>query len=664
MGTRTVTGTIYHPGTNTPWTRASVHFRLEALFATASITYPGDGTVAITDSAGAFSIVLAVPDSGTARYKCTLPDGASFAFVIAAGAATTLETLINASAAASVAQNVVQTAIDAHELLSDAHSFLRLEDTPNAYTGQGGKNVVVKGDASGLEFVTGGGVTDHGALTGLTDDDHPQYHNDARGDARYWQLSTDLATQAELNAHEADTTNIHGIADTSALVTTSALTELVQDIVGAMAVAGANITVTYNDGAGTLTIAVSGLTSAALSDFTEAVQDVVGALGFGGAGLTATYDDAANTLTLVVNVDDSTIEIASDALRVKDLGISTAKIANDAVTYAKMQNVSATDKLLGRVSSGAGDVEEVTFTDFAQSLLDDTTAAAARTTLGTGITPTVEDFTSSGSSTPPTGAVHARIIAIGAGGGGGSGRRGAAGTARFGGGGGAGANLSIVDYTVAELLALAASLTVAIGAGGTAGAARTSDDTDGAGGGLGGSTTVDAGATRVVAVTGGVGGGGGTAAAGSGGTASNSWYTFAANVGGPSGTGGGGGSPGGQSTQPSSGGGGGGGGIDSSNNQRAGGVGGFGGRDRIGSTALSGTGGAAGGTNGGNASNGPGPAAGSGGGGGGGNASGVGGTGGNGVRGGGAGGGGASVNGSNSGAGGVGGDGFVRIIYW
>ena len=35
-------------------------------------------------------------------------------------------------------------------------------------------------------------------------------------------------------------------------------------------------------------------------------------------------------------------------------------IANDAVTYAKMQNVSATDKLLGRITAGSGDVEEVT----------------------------------------------------------------------------------------------------------------------------------------------------------------------------------------------------------------------------------------------------------------------------------------------------------------
>ena len=34
-------------------------------------------------------------------------------------------------------------------------------------------------------------------------------------------------------------------------------------------------------------------------------------------------------------------------------------IANDAVTYAKIQNVSSTKKLLGRVSAGAGDIEEV-----------------------------------------------------------------------------------------------------------------------------------------------------------------------------------------------------------------------------------------------------------------------------------------------------------------
>jgi hypothetical protein len=41
-------------------------------------------------------------------------------------------------------------------------------------------------------------------------------------------------------------------------------------------------------------------------------------------------------------------------------GSFAATIANGAVTYAKMQNVSAASKLLGRGDSGAGDVQEIT----------------------------------------------------------------------------------------------------------------------------------------------------------------------------------------------------------------------------------------------------------------------------------------------------------------
>jgi hypothetical protein len=44
----------------------------------------------------------------------------------------------------------------------------------------------------------GGGVTDHGALTGLLDDDHSQYHNDMRGDARYVPLARLVAAGAGL----------------------------------------------------------------------------------------------------------------------------------------------------------------------------------------------------------------------------------------------------------------------------------------------------------------------------------------------------------------------------------------------------------------------------------------------------------------------------------
>jgi len=56
-------------------------------------------------------------------------------------------------------------------------SFLDLVDTPADYTGQAGESVRVNPGETGLEFFTpgGGGVTDHGALTGLADDDHLQY---------------------------------------------------------------------------------------------------------------------------------------------------------------------------------------------------------------------------------------------------------------------------------------------------------------------------------------------------------------------------------------------------------------------------------------------------------------------------------------------------------
>lgn len=62
--------------------------------------------------------------------------------------------------------------------------------------------------------------------------------------------------------------------------------------------------------------------------------------------------------------------------------VATADIANDAVTYAKIQNVTATDKLLGRSTSGAGDVEEIACTAAGRALLDDVDAPAQLVTLG------------------------------------------------------------------------------------------------------------------------------------------------------------------------------------------------------------------------------------------------------------------------------------------
>ncbi len=79
------------------------------------------------------------------------------------------------------------------------------------------------------------------------------------------------------------------------------------------------------------------------------------------------------------NDGGSVVEISGG---VEDGDITTSKIADDAVTFAKIQNVSATDRLLGRDSSGAGIIEEIapsavrTMLGLAASATTDTTNAS------------------------------------------------------------------------------------------------------------------------------------------------------------------------------------------------------------------------------------------------------------------------------------------------
>ncbi len=68
----------------------------------------------------------------------------------------------------------------------------------------------------------------------------------------------------------------------------------------------------------------------------------------------------------------------------KDSSIALSAIPDTTLTYAKLQNVSATDKVLGRASAGAGVVEEIACTSAGRALIDDADAAAQRTTLGLG----------------------------------------------------------------------------------------------------------------------------------------------------------------------------------------------------------------------------------------------------------------------------------------
>lgn len=67
-------------------------------------------------------------------------------------------------------------------------------------------------------------------------------------------------------------------------------------------------------------------------------------------------------------------------------------VDNDAITYAKLQDVSATDTLLGRSTAGAGNVEEIPLTAAGRALIDDADAAAQRTTLGLTIGTNVQAY--------------------------------------------------------------------------------------------------------------------------------------------------------------------------------------------------------------------------------------------------------------------------------
>ncbi|KKL65867.1 hypothetical protein LCGC14_2150690, partial [marine sediment metagenome] len=82
---------------------------------------------------------------------------------------------------------------------------------------------------------TGSLTTDHGNLSGLTDDDHTQYHTDARGDARYY-------TEAELDAGQLDN-RYHTEAEITTISGDIVAAYIAADVVVSTAYAAADTTI-------------------------------------------------------------------------------------------------------------------------------------------------------------------------------------------------------------------------------------------------------------------------------------------------------------------------------------------------------------------------------------------------------------------------------------
>ena len=140
--------------------------------------------------------------------------------------------------------------------------------------------------------------------------------------------ATALATARTINGVSFDgTANISFNTDSVAEGSSNKYftNERVDDQVNSLLTAGSGISLTYDDAAGTLTIANTNS-----ADITSVVA---------GDGLTG--GGTSGDVTIAVGVDDSSIEINSDALRVKASGITNAMLGGS-IANSKLANSSVT----------------------------------------------------------------------------------------------------------------------------------------------------------------------------------------------------------------------------------------------------------------------------------------------------------------------------------
>ena len=181
---------------------------------------------------------------------------------------------------------------------------------------------------------------------------------------------------------------------------------------------GASATASYNTTTGVLTLGIpqgaTGATGAAGADGSDGADGSGTMSSFTAAGDSGSNQSIGegNTLTIAggEGIDTTgsatdTITIAGEDATTSNKGIASfhsdnfsvssgaVTIKDQGVVYAEIQNVSATDKILGRSSSGAGVIEEISCTSAGRALLDDANASAQLTTLGAAGTAVQNTFT-------------------------------------------------------------------------------------------------------------------------------------------------------------------------------------------------------------------------------------------------------------------------------
>lgn len=279
----------------------------------------------------------------------------------------------NTSDASKPVSTAAQTALDLKQSLS-------AKAQANGYASLGADGKVPSG-----QLPTFAGITDHGDLDGLSDDDHSLYAlaDGSRGD--FEASGAVAAHEAASPAHDAADVSLTPFGTIAATNVQAAIEEVVAEASGGISQVqdeGSDLPSQSNinfTGAGVTASddAANGRTNVAIPGFSGVEGHVIKDAGSAETqranldfqdGFIVTDNSGADSTDVDIDYGTATeltdLDSGAEAAGTSDK-VARAdhkhNIANDAITFAKMQNSSAASKILGRGSaSGAGDFEEIT----------------------------------------------------------------------------------------------------------------------------------------------------------------------------------------------------------------------------------------------------------------------------------------------------------------